>query len=126
MATFLECGPFSARDGEGRILFDGVSVSLADGQCVVIEGPSGSGKSTLLRHLAALAYAPDADHRLDGKSYRGSEMPGWRAPCARPDACAGQAAAISGRGAPREGEDRRRGALRRPGRQAGQAPIWIT
>ena len=79
MATFLECGPFSARDGEGRILFDGVSVSLADGQCVVIEGPSGSGKSTLLRHLAALAYAPDADHRLGGKSYRGSEMPGWRA-----------------------------------------------
>lgn len=76
--AFLECGPFSASDGEGRVLLDGVSLSLEAGQCVAIEGPSGGGKSTLLRHVAALAWSPDATRRLDGHSYRGAELPTWR------------------------------------------------
>jgi len=79
MAAFLECGPFSASDGEGRVLFDGVSLSLTDGQFVAVEGPSGGGKSTLLRHVTALAFSHDAVRRLDGESYRGAEMPEWRA-----------------------------------------------
>jgi putative ABC transport system ATP-binding protein len=78
MSAFLECGPFSASDGEGRVLFDGLSVSLEANQCVAIEGPSGSGKSTLLRHVAALAWSPDAARRLDGHSFRGAELPAWR------------------------------------------------
>jgi putative ABC transport system ATP-binding protein len=78
MAAFLECGPFSARDGEGRVLFDGVSVSLEAEQCVVIEGPSGGGKSTLLRHVTALAHSPDAIRRLDGEGYQGVMLPVWR------------------------------------------------
>ncbi|MGB3564515.1 MAG: ATP-binding cassette domain-containing protein [Thermoanaerobaculia bacterium] len=53
MSAFLEAGAFSASDGEGRVLFENASVSLADGQCVTLEGPSGSGKSTLLRHITA-------------------------------------------------------------------------
>lgn len=79
MGAFLECGPFSASDGEGRVLFEEASVSLADGQCVTLEGPSGSGKSTLLLHVTALAYSSQARRRLGGTEYAGAELPGWRA-----------------------------------------------
>ncbi len=68
MTAFFECGPFSARDGEGRLLFEDVSLGLADGQCVAIEGPSGGGKSTLLRHVTGLAWSPDAGRWLDGSA----------------------------------------------------------
>jgi putative ABC transport system ATP-binding protein len=78
MGAFLECGPFTAADGEGRVLFEGVSLSLADGQFVAVEGPSGGGKSTLLRHVTALAYSPEAMRNLDGDSYGGAELPEWR------------------------------------------------
>ena len=78
MSSFLECGPFSATDGEGRVLLDGVSLSLEVSQCVAIEGPSGGGKSTLLRHLTGLAWSPEADRRLDGESYPGVRLPSWR------------------------------------------------
>ena len=78
MSAFLECGPFSASDGEGRVLFDGVSLSLADGQFVSVEGPSGGGKSTFLRHVAALAHSPDAVRSLDRESYSGAGLPEWR------------------------------------------------
>ena len=79
MRKFLECGPFSATDGEGRVLFESASISLADGQCVTLEGPSGSGKSTLLRHVTALALASEAHRRLEGTGYATAELPGWRA-----------------------------------------------
>ena len=79
MGAFLECGPFTAADGEGRVLFDGVSLSLTDEQFVSVEGPSGGGKSTLLRHVTALAYSPDAARQLDGESYGGAGLPDWRA-----------------------------------------------
>jgi putative ABC transport system ATP-binding protein len=78
MTPFFECGPFSARDGEGRILFEDVSLSLSDGECVAIEGPSGGGKSTLLRYLTGLAWSPDAGRRLDGEDYRCAQLPTWR------------------------------------------------
>jgi putative ABC transport system ATP-binding protein len=78
MAAFLECGPFSASDGEGRVLFENASIALADGQCVAVDGPSGSGKSTLLRYVTALAWAPEAKRRLGGESYSGAELPLWR------------------------------------------------
>jgi putative ABC transport system ATP-binding protein len=79
MAAFLECGPFSASDGEGRLLFEDTSVSLADGQCVTLEGPSGGGKSTLLRYITGLAWSPEAGRKLEGTSYLGAQMPAWRA-----------------------------------------------
>ena len=77
--AFLECGPFSASDGEGRILFTDVSLALDDGECAVIEGPSGGGKSTLLRHLTALIHGPESERRLEGRSYSGGSLPDWRA-----------------------------------------------
>jgi ABC-type iron transport system FetAB ATPase subunit len=61
------------------VLFEEASVSLADGQCVTLEGPSGSGKSTLLLHVTALAYSSQARRRLGGAEYAGAELPGWRA-----------------------------------------------
>ena len=79
MEAFLECGPFSAADGEGRVLFENASVSLSDHQCVALEGPSGSGKSTLLRHITGLAWSPDAERRLDRTSYACADLPAWRA-----------------------------------------------
>lgn len=79
MSAFLECGPFTASDGEGRVLFSDVSVALESGQSVAVEGPSGGGKSTLLRYVTALAYSPEAERRLDGKSFGCAELPMWRA-----------------------------------------------
>ncbi|MEJ2189631.1 MAG: ATP-binding cassette domain-containing protein [Acidobacteriota bacterium] len=78
MAAFLECGPFSASDGEGRVLFENASLSLEDGQCVTLEGSSGSGKSTLLRHVTALESTAATERSLDGASYREAELPEWR------------------------------------------------
>jgi putative ABC transport system ATP-binding protein len=79
MTVFLECAPLSARTGEGRVLFEDVSVSLSEGQCVCLDGPSGSGKSSLLRLITAVAWSPDVTRRLEGKEYRGADLPDWRA-----------------------------------------------
>ena len=45
----------------GRLLFEGLSVSLTVGGALVVEGPNGSGKSSLLRIIAGL-LAPAAGH----------------------------------------------------------------
>jgi len=79
MTAFLECGPLTARTGDGRVLFENVSVSLNESQCVCLEGPSGSGKSTLLRLLTAVAWSPGTIRRLDGQTYQGADLPSWRA-----------------------------------------------
>jgi ABC-type lipoprotein export system ATPase subunit len=91
MSAFLECGPFSASDGEGRSLFKDISLSLSEQQCVALEGPSGGGKSTLLRHVTALAFSPDAARRLNGQSFNGAELPSWRS---RSRSASGPAASI--------------------------------
>lgn len=38
----------------GRVLFDGVSFALSDGQAAIVTGPNGTGKSSLLRVAAGL------------------------------------------------------------------------
>ena len=40
-----------------RLLFRGVSLSLAPGEAIVLRGPNGAGKTTLLRILAGLTQA---------------------------------------------------------------------
>jgi len=83
MELLLEAGPFSARDGEGRLLFSDAIVRLRPASAVVLDGPSGSGKSTLLRHVTALADSsrgPDraAVRTLQGEPYQGETLPTWR------------------------------------------------
>jgi len=78
MRAFVTAGPFSARDGEGRRLFDGVTVELAEGELVVLDGPSGSGKSTLLRQLVGLVPVEGAKRQLVGESFHSTMLPRWR------------------------------------------------
>jgi len=79
MATLLRCGPLSAVDGEGRRLYDSVTVSLEEGCLTVLEGPSGGGKSTLLRQLVGLAPAENVVRELSGRPWDDDDLPGWRA-----------------------------------------------
>jgi multiple sugar transport system ATP-binding protein len=55
------------RDARGRrAALDCVSLSVDDGELLVILGPSGSGKTTLLRVIAGLERADDGGIELDG------------------------------------------------------------
>jgi len=78
MHAFLSAGPFNARDGEGRRLFDGVSIELAEGELALLDGPSGSGKSTLLRQLVGMVPTADAARELAGEVFSPLELPRWR------------------------------------------------
>ncbi len=78
MAALLSCGPLSARDGEGRVLYEGVELELPPGRLTVLEGASGSGKSTLLRQVAGLVPAPGVRRVLAGESYPRQALPRWR------------------------------------------------
>lgn len=78
MPPLLTAGPFSAANGEGRVLFSDVAIELAEGELVVLDGPSGSGKSTLLRQVACLVPVEGATWSLDGESYVSSRFPRWR------------------------------------------------
>lgn len=78
MRPLLRCGPLTARDGEGRVLFSNVDLALEEGLLVLLEGPSGSGKSTLLRQVAALTPAPTTERRLAGESYGSGRLTRWR------------------------------------------------
>ena len=51
-------------DGEPAV--DGVSVSIPDGEWVVVAGPNGSGKTTLVRHFNALLVPDEGEVLVDG------------------------------------------------------------
>lgn len=84
MDWLLEAGPFSARDGEGRVLFSDARLQLPAATAVVLDGPSGSGKSTLLRFVSALtngsggAGGKAVDRTLMGEAFQGESLPVWR------------------------------------------------
>lgn len=50
----------------GEPVFDGVSFSLENGQCLIVTGENGSGKSTLLRVVAGLLPPSQGLVRLEG------------------------------------------------------------
>ena len=52
--------------GNGFVAVDDVSLSIADGEFIVLVGPSGCGKSTLLRTVAGLEEATAGTVRIDG------------------------------------------------------------
>ena len=78
MGSFVTAGSFSARDGEGRLLFDGLTVELAEAELAVLDGPSGSGKSTLLRQLVGLAPVDGVERELAGEAHEPAALPRWR------------------------------------------------
>lgn len=49
----------------GEPVFDGVSFSLGNGECLIVTGENGSGKSTLLRVVAGLLPASHGVARLE-------------------------------------------------------------
>jgi heme exporter protein A len=54
-----------ARRG-GRILFSGLSFSVAAGEALLVTGPNGAGKTTLLRTLAGFLPPESGQVRLEG------------------------------------------------------------
>jgi biotin transport system ATP-binding protein len=53
---------------DGRPAVDGVSVTIADGEWVLLAGPNGSGKTTLVRHFNALLEPDEGEVLVDGQS----------------------------------------------------------
>jgi len=64
--TILQINHLTKRYGE-NIIFRDLSLSVNEGDTVVIIGPSGTGKSTLLRCINLLTRADEGQILLDGK-----------------------------------------------------------
>jgi ABC-type sugar transport system ATPase subunit len=62
----IELSGVTKRYGDVTIV-DGISLSIADGELVVLVGPSGCGKSTLLRMVAGLLAPTSGAIRIDGR-----------------------------------------------------------
>jgi len=56
----------SHRFSNGRLGIDRITLSISEGEFVVIAGPNGSGKTTFIRHLNGLLKATDGRVLLDG------------------------------------------------------------
>ena len=65
----------------GNVVLDGIDLSIARGEAIVIAGPSGSGKSTMLRCINGLETIDAGSITFDGHRIdrRGASWPG----CAR-------------------------------------------
>jgi polar amino acid transport system ATP-binding protein len=57
---------------------NGVDLSVARGEVIVIIGPSGSGKSTLIRCLNGLEHADAGEIRIDGQPVKAHSSRMWR------------------------------------------------
>jgi len=78
MANLLRCGVLEARNGEGRLLFGGVTLGLEEGRLTIVEGTSGSGKTTLLRMVAGLEAISGVERFLGERQFGPTELPAWR------------------------------------------------
>lgn len=52
--------------GGGPVAVDGVSLSIPDGEFVLLAGPNGSGKTTLVRHFNGLLEPDEGEVLVDG------------------------------------------------------------
>ena len=57
---------------DGRVLFDGLSLTVPAGQCIAIQGESGSGKSSLLSLVNGLERPDSGQVLLDGQALAAS------------------------------------------------------
>ena len=63
-----------------NVVLDGVNLSVARGEVIVIAGPSGSGKSTMLRCVNGLETPDSGEIHFDGRPVRpGKGLPAIRA-----------------------------------------------
>jgi phosphonate transport system ATP-binding protein len=58
--------------GEDTVALDDVSVSISEGEFVILLGPSGAGKSTMLRVLNGLTDPTEGAVRIDGTEVTGN------------------------------------------------------
>ena len=58
--------------GTEKVILDNISLTIDDGQFIVITGPNGSGKSTLAKTIAGIYPASSGSLILDGKDITGS------------------------------------------------------
>jgi len=63
----IELDDVSKVYGEGVQAVDDISLTVEDGELLVLVGPSGSGKSTTLRMIAGLEDVTDGEIRIDGE-----------------------------------------------------------
>ncbi|MFD1632593.1 ABC transporter ATP-binding protein [Haloplanus ruber] len=64
--TTIELDTVRKEFGDDIVAVDDVSLTIEDGELVVLVGPSGSGKSTTLRMIAGLEAPTSGDVRIDG------------------------------------------------------------
>ena len=71
--TAARARPSSARNLHksfgGHVVLDGVNLSVAAGESLVIVGPSGTGKSVLLKHLIGLLRPDSGEVFVDGQNF---------------------------------------------------------
>jgi phospholipid/cholesterol/gamma-HCH transport system ATP-binding protein len=53
----------------GKVVLDGVDLSIAKGESLVVVGPSGTGKSVLLKHMIGLICADSGKVYVDGQDF---------------------------------------------------------
>ncbi|MGF1608737.1 MAG: ABC transporter ATP-binding protein [Kiloniellales bacterium] len=64
----VELEHITKRFGSGPVAVDDISLTIADGEFMVLLGPSGCGKSTTLRMIAGLESITEGTLRIDGKA----------------------------------------------------------
>ena len=64
--------PDETGTGTEKVILDNISLTIDDGQFIVITGPNGSGKSTLAKTIAGIYPASSGSLILDGKDITGS------------------------------------------------------
>jgi ATP-binding cassette subfamily B protein len=67
LAQALELRDVRLVHDDGRVLFDGLSLTVPAGQCIAIQGESGSGKSSLLSLVNGLERPDSGQVLLDGR-----------------------------------------------------------